>query len=370
MEGNRDEAEKCIELASRSMKDGNFDKAERLLLKSERLFPTTKAKDLLEKLRTATGGGEDDGLRRRQFSSQKKEEPAFKQSESKENVEANKEHMDAVKRIKKCKDYYEMLGITKEATDSEIKKAYKKLALQLHPDKNKSPGAAEAFKALGNAAGVLTDPEKRKQYDLYGGDDERMQQMNSRGSDTTFQYTRGFEADVTAEELFNMFFGAGFPQNANVHYRRNGRVYRTQPETHTGRGGEAQHGSGVILQLLPIIVLIILSMMSSFFVADPIYSLHHSSKFPVQRNTVNLKIPYYVKENFHNEYQGGLRRLEMTIEEEYISNLRHACYKERVYKDGLLYKAKTWGNHDLFTKAQNQELPSCDLLAKIHQRVG
>ena len=51
-------------------------------------------------------------------------------------------------RIKRCKDYYDILGVTKEATHSDIKKAYKKLSLQLHPDKNKCPGAAEAFKGL------------------------------------------------------------------------------------------------------------------------------------------------------------------------------------------------------------------------------
>lgn len=59
------------------------------------------------------------------------------------------EQSEAVKRIKGCKDYYEILGVNKDATDSDIKKSYKKLALQLHPDKNKSPGAAEAFKAIG-----------------------------------------------------------------------------------------------------------------------------------------------------------------------------------------------------------------------------
>ena len=51
-------------------------------------------------------------------------------------------------RIKKCKDYYEILGVEKEATENELKKAYRKLALQMHPDKNKAPGATEAFKGL------------------------------------------------------------------------------------------------------------------------------------------------------------------------------------------------------------------------------
>lgn len=64
------------------------------------------------------------------------------------------EHAEAVKRIKKCKDYYEILMVSKDATDSEIRKAYKKLALLLHPDKNTYPGAAEAFKAIGKDTAI------------------------------------------------------------------------------------------------------------------------------------------------------------------------------------------------------------------------
>jgi len=64
------------------------------------------------------------------------------------------------------KDYYKILGVSKNSSEEEIKKAYKKLALQYHPDKN--PGnkeAEEKFKEINEAYEVLGDPEKRKKYD-------------------------------------------------------------------------------------------------------------------------------------------------------------------------------------------------------------
>lgn len=66
------------------------------------------------------------------------------------------------------KDYYEILGLSKGASKSEIKKAYRKLALQYHPDRNKEPGAAEKFKDISEAYAVLSDDNKRAMYDQYG----------------------------------------------------------------------------------------------------------------------------------------------------------------------------------------------------------
>jgi curved DNA-binding protein len=66
-------------------------------------------------------------------------------------------------------DYYKTLGVAKEATSDEIKKAYRKLALQYHPDKNNGNKDYEAkFKEISEAYAVLSDPEKRRQYDTYG----------------------------------------------------------------------------------------------------------------------------------------------------------------------------------------------------------
>lgn len=75
----------------------------------------------------------------------------------------------------------------------------------------------------------MSDPEKRKQYDMFGSDEERMATHHHQHPSDTF--SRGFESDATAEELFNMFFGGGFPSGQNVYVRRGGRWHR-QTESH------------------------------------------------------------------------------------------------------------------------------------------
>ncbi|XP_053205909.1 dnaJ homolog subfamily B member 12-like [Panonychus citri] len=274
--------------------------------------------------------------------------------------EYTQEQLEAVRRIKRCKNHYELLGVSKEFTEAELKKQYRKMALQFHPDKNKTPGASEAFKAISNAFVVLSDTEKRRQYDLYGPEDGSSRSQTSSRSRTTvftddgnyFEYHRGFDGDVSAEELFNMFFGGG-----NVYLRRNGRYPSSRTQNQSPQ--QEPSGFGVLIQMLPVLFLVCLSMMSSFFVSDPAFSLQRTLKYSNERTTSSFKVPYYVKDNFENEYKSNLRRVEALVEEEYANNLRAACYREKNHRDAMLWRARSYGDKELEEKARAYKLNSC-----------
>ena len=103
-------------------------------------------------------------------------------------------------------DYYEILGISKDATKDEIKSAFRKRARELHPDVNKAPDAEEKFKELGKAYETLSDDNKRATYDRYGEDG-----LKNAGFDTSGPFAGGFgDLNDIFETFFGGFGGFGF----------------------------------------------------------------------------------------------------------------------------------------------------------------
>jgi curved DNA-binding protein len=159
------------------------------------------------------------------------------------------------------RDYYKILGIDKKATEAEIKKAYRKLAVQYHPDKN--PGNKEAedkFKLINEAYEVIGDPKKRKQYDELGENWNKFDQQGSGDWSSTFgagggrgrthQY-QGDMNDVFGEgngfsDFFETFFGRGGARKSGQQAQFKGQDYETEMEVSLE---EAFQGAGRIIHV-------------------------------------------------------------------------------------------------------------------------
>lgn len=110
------------------------------------------------------------------------------------------------------RDYYEVLGVSKSATQDEIKSAFRKLAKEYHPDVNKAPDAAEKFKEAQEAYAVLSDPEKRKQYDQFGHSAFSGNNGSAGYDFSGFDFSDIFDG-LFGNSEFSSFFGGGRSKN-------------------------------------------------------------------------------------------------------------------------------------------------------------
>jgi len=105
------------------------------------------------------------------------------------------------------KDYYEILGLSKSASEDEIKRAFRRLARQFHPDVNKEAGSEAKFKEINEAYHVLSDPQKRQQYDSFGHQEHGSYQGGYQDFDLGDLFSGGFGNFGGFEDIFESFFG-------------------------------------------------------------------------------------------------------------------------------------------------------------------
>ena len=114
----------------------------------------------------------------------------------------------------KYQDYYQILGVSRDASDADIKKSYRKLARQYHPDVNSEASAEEKFKQANEAYEVLKDSEKRQAYDRFGSDWKHGHEFNAGSYGDGFSGARGSEGFSGGDfsDFFESIFGDGYQQ--------------------------------------------------------------------------------------------------------------------------------------------------------------
>ncbi|KAK3835553.1 MAG: hypothetical protein J3R72DRAFT_477479 [Linnemannia gamsii] len=464
MEVNKDEAQRCLDIARRHLNSENYSSAKKFATKSLALFPTPEAKAFLAKVNleestssspasnassstfssstdpsstpsstksspnpgsaSSSAGGASSFTSGSRASARPESVPPRPRSTPVDHKPAEREYtpeqVAAVKKIRSSGgDFYKVLGINKDASETDIKKAYRKLALQMHPDKNSAPGADEAFKIVSKAFTVLSDSQKRAIFDQHGPEDgkssgvnyDRASPMGAQGFGGGGMHgMHGFGEEVSPEELFNMFFGGGnfggsFHSATFAGPGFGTRQFRTRPQQTQQRqhrqqqqqGGAAAGTSGFasLIQILPLILLFIMSMASSFFsdsdsgssgssAASSDFSLGPHGSYQRAMFTSAHQVPYFVNERKFrstfmapgsndvdlNQVVNGIKvrqiltQLEANVETTYLRHMRTECANEKKRKEVAQNRAMGFFGPDkkMMEAAQRMATPSCDAI--------
>lgn len=271
-----------------------------------------------------------------------------------ENTYNAEEHREALDVIKE-KDFYRRLGVDREAfTPQLLAKAYRKRSLKFHPDKNRSPLAEAAMKAVNQAYECLKDPTKKRIYDQTGSDNpdeyERRQQQH-----TTSRTHRRHEFDDVENLFQNVFFGA--------HARRRQRA-------DAGEGEQQQNEMGhLVLPFIMLLLLVTLLFNPGMESRESYpFSLNRDGNFRIRRTTPS-NTEYFVSRSFDMTYgrdRHRLSRVETLVDQQYVEFLTKECQNERKKQKDLVKEAKRSRGQEQAEKlhhAFDMQMERCEQLA-------
>ncbi|KAI3724921.1 hypothetical protein L1987_64689 [Smallanthus sonchifolius] len=355
MDGNKDEALKCLKIGEHALGLGDRARALKFITKAQRLDPSLPVNDLLSKLEdtndssnsteSVAGAGDSSGVRPRVQPTGSGLGLGLGSGSGLGSI--TQEQITIVREIRRKKDYYDVLGLEKTSTVEDIRKAYRKLSLKVHPDKNKALGSEEAFKKVSKAFQCLSVEESRKQYDVIGSDEPVYQRQTRRRAHQGFGNGFYYEGDVDAEEIFRNFFFGGMNPRAATQF--NGFAFGTGTGARTGHNGSDGLTMKSLLHLLPVVLILLVSFLPS---NEPVYSL--SRTYSYEHRLVTQKgVSFFVKSrDFEQSYPLNSEerlQLEGRIEHDYLSILSHNCRLET--------QRLHWG--------YQRHTPNCDALKKF-----
>ncbi|XP_071723434.1 chaperone protein dnaJ 49 [Rutidosis leptorrhynchoides] len=330
MDGNKDEALRCRRIVEESIALGKKERAMKFIKIAQRLDHNLPVADLLAACEKLDSGSPSHSPVNANPVDEKKTEIGLENANGNGDGLYTEEHVYLIKKINRNQDYYAVLGLEKKCSVEEIRKAYRKMSLKVHPDKNKAPGSEEAFKKVCKAFKCLSDQDSRRQYDQVGLVDEfeSDMQQNYRPRRRRRRTTHDFyEDDFDPDEIFRSFFGRSEMYRASHVYRSGGMGGFQREEVPRGGGG----GGSNLMILLQILPFLLIFLLASLPFPEPEYSLHKNLSYQVPKKTEKLGVDFYVKSSFDESFPLGSDArsdIEDSVIKDYKNMLWRYCHIE------------------------------------------
>lgn len=356
---NPDDIPSYFDKGKASFEKGNYHEALHFFKESQKTSPSSETSEYISKC--------EEKIKSKETTSTDE----ASQSNTTNDIKNDNEECE---RIINNNNYYDILNINKDFTPDDIKKAYKKLAIKFHPDKNNSPLAEEAFKKISTAYQTLSDPKLKEQFDKYGSEEEYREKYYQ-------EHQKQYEDDIELDpfEIFQMFMSGGLDQNTIEKLKRQRRRHQQQNANTPPMPQLSPKVMRIIqiVQMLPLILLFLYYAMPSLLERTEMYSFVQDVEHPFKKVTFYNEINYYVGSAFMEKYNGKKKELkvqEKEIEKKYLEYLQTTCKEKKKKKKEIEYHLKFYKKGSKYNQQYVEELKmlnmeSCGLYEEYKDKI-